>query len=399
MAADAAIESGTPLKSVEEMVEEADVADGLDPATAAELAPMAAVPAADALTDDPDAADARRQRPTPSARRSPPPPTPTPSRGDAARLNRPPGHAPRRDARREPVPFGRARPPALARSLLPARARGRDERPHAPGRDEPPDHDRGRAGGSRSCGSPTTTAIVPFVDLAPAAGPRPEPPLALLGPSLAGALSGLILEDAGRLSIRLATVVPADDPTRPWRVPAAVRAGVPLGADASRRDAPERARRDGPRGLPSGRSRALAIRRLDSAREVGDLFDEFMKELRRRQAEASGRSAEGDKPDDAEGDGDPDDDDPDDRPGAHDGAGDDDQDGSAGRPPLRTVPPADDADDADDHDDGSPATPPAGARRRQWRAARRWSTRSPRLRRRPARRSAVAAIPDRRPSS
>jgi hypothetical protein len=55
MAADAAIESGTPLKSVEEMVEEADVADGLDPATAAELAPMAAVPAADALAEDPDA--------------------------------------------------------------------------------------------------------------------------------------------------------------------------------------------------------------------------------------------------------------------------------------------------------------------------------------------------------
>ena len=66
-------------------------------------------------------------------------------------------------------------------------------------------------------------AIVPFVELAPVAGPRPEPPLALLGPSLAGGLSGMILEDAGRLSIRLATVVPASDPTRPWRVPAAVR--------------------------------------------------------------------------------------------------------------------------------------------------------------------------------
>ncbi|HEY7131257.1 MAG TPA: hypothetical protein VH440_03345 [Candidatus Limnocylindrales bacterium] len=65
--------------------------------------------------------------------------------------------------------------------------------------------------------------VVSFVDLAPAAGPRPEPPLASLGPSLAGGLSGLILEDAGRLSIRLATVVPAEDPTRPWRVPAAVR--------------------------------------------------------------------------------------------------------------------------------------------------------------------------------
>ncbi|HET7029200.1 MAG TPA: hypothetical protein VFI34_01710 [Candidatus Limnocylindrales bacterium] len=65
--------------------------------------------------------------------------------------------------------------------------------------------------------------VVSFVDLAPAAGPRPEPPLARLGPSLAGALSGLILEDAGRLCIRLATVAPAEDPTRPWRVPAAIR--------------------------------------------------------------------------------------------------------------------------------------------------------------------------------
>jgi hypothetical protein len=65
--------------------------------------------------------------------------------------------------------------------------------------------------------------IVSYVDLAPPAGPRPEPPLAQLGPALAGNLSGMILEDAGRLSIRLATVVPAADPARPWRVPAAVR--------------------------------------------------------------------------------------------------------------------------------------------------------------------------------
>jgi hypothetical protein len=65
--------------------------------------------------------------------------------------------------------------------------------------------------------------VVSFVDLAPAAGPRPEPPLARLGPSLAGALSGLILEAAGRLCIRLATVAAAEDPTRPWRGPAAIR--------------------------------------------------------------------------------------------------------------------------------------------------------------------------------
>ena len=79
--------------------------------------------------------------------------------------------------------------------------------------------------------------IVSFVELAPAGGPRPEPPLARLGPSLAGALSGMILEDGGKLCIRLATIVPAEDPTRPWRVPAAIRAAFrwePMRAAAMR---------------------------------------------------------------------------------------------------------------------------------------------------------------------
>jgi hypothetical protein len=66
--------------------------------------------------------------------------------------------------------------------------------------------------------------VVAFRDLGPAAGPPADPPLARLGPALAGSLSGMILEEAGRLSIRIATVVPADDPARPWKVPAAVRA-------------------------------------------------------------------------------------------------------------------------------------------------------------------------------
>ena len=66
--------------------------------------------------------------------------------------------------------------------------------------------------------------VVSFRDLAPAAGPPPDPPLARLGPSLAGSLSGLILEEAGRLSIRIASVAAADDPARPWRVAAAIRA-------------------------------------------------------------------------------------------------------------------------------------------------------------------------------
>jgi hypothetical protein len=66
--------------------------------------------------------------------------------------------------------------------------------------------------------------VVTFRDVGPPAGPPPEPPLARLGPSLSGALSGFILEDAGRLQVRVAPLVPPDDPARPWRAPLAVRA-------------------------------------------------------------------------------------------------------------------------------------------------------------------------------
>jgi hypothetical protein len=66
--------------------------------------------------------------------------------------------------------------------------------------------------------------VASFRDVAPAAGPPPDPPLGRLGPAISGALSGLILEDGGRHQMRLATIVPPDDPTRPWRVPLAVRA-------------------------------------------------------------------------------------------------------------------------------------------------------------------------------
>lgn len=66
--------------------------------------------------------------------------------------------------------------------------------------------------------------VVSFRDVASAAGPPPEPPLARLGPALAGALSGLILEDAGRLQMRVGGLVAPEDPARPWRAPLAVRA-------------------------------------------------------------------------------------------------------------------------------------------------------------------------------
>jgi hypothetical protein len=65
--------------------------------------------------------------------------------------------------------------------------------------------------------------VVSFRDVAPTAGPPPDPPLGRLGPAISGALSGLILEDDGRLQMRLGLIAPPDDPARPWRVPLAIR--------------------------------------------------------------------------------------------------------------------------------------------------------------------------------
>jgi len=66
--------------------------------------------------------------------------------------------------------------------------------------------------------------LVSFRDVAPASGPPADPPLARLGPGIAGALSGLILEDDGRLQLRIGGAIPPEDPDRPWRAPLVVRA-------------------------------------------------------------------------------------------------------------------------------------------------------------------------------
>ena len=105
-------------------------------------------------------------------------------------------------------------------------------RPAAAGRDEPPDHARRRLVAGDPVGRRRRRRVVSFRDVAPSAGPPPEPPLARLGPALSGALSGFILEDGGS----------AVDPTRPGRparrpAPAVALAGgdpggLPLGADA-----------------------------------------------------------------------------------------------------------------------------------------------------------------------
>lgn len=67
--------------------------------------------------------------------------------------------------------------------------------------------------------------IVPLRALAPRSGPPADPPLARLGPALAGALSGMILEEGGRQMIRLRLGVPPEDEGRPWTAPAIVVAG------------------------------------------------------------------------------------------------------------------------------------------------------------------------------
>jgi hypothetical protein len=66
-------------------------------------------------------------------------------------------------------------------------------------------------------------AVVPWRNVAPRAGPPPDPPLVRLGPILSGSLSGLIREESGRLGVRLGPIAPPDDETQPWRSPAAAR--------------------------------------------------------------------------------------------------------------------------------------------------------------------------------
>ena len=67
--------------------------------------------------------------------------------------------------------------------------------------------------------------IVEAEELAPCAGPPPVPPLYVMGPALAGALSGLILEEGGRQQLRLA-LPPSSDGGHPWRQPLVLRMAI-----------------------------------------------------------------------------------------------------------------------------------------------------------------------------
>lgn len=68
-------------------------------------------------------------------------------------------------------------------------------------------------------------ALLTFADLAPDYGTPPGSPLLRLGPGLAGALSGLVLEENGRQQLRLRLGMPPEDDETPWVAPLAVLAG------------------------------------------------------------------------------------------------------------------------------------------------------------------------------
>ena len=134
--------------------------------------------------------------------------------------------------------------------------------------------------------------VVSFRDVAPAAGPPPEPPLARLGPSLSGALSGFILEDAGRLQVRVAPLVPPDDADATMARAAGGAGRVPVRTGARRRDA---TRTNWPRPCSrrsAGRSKASRGRSIGNP--MRDLFDDFLEELRRREAIARGEDPDAD---------------------------------------------------------------------------------------------------------
>ena len=68
--------------------------------------------------------------------------------------------------------------------------------------------------------------IVSCRDLGPAAGPPPEPPAAIIGTLLAGALSGLVAEEDGRQAVKVRLPIPGPSEDRPWDRPAVIQLAI-----------------------------------------------------------------------------------------------------------------------------------------------------------------------------
>lgn len=64
--------------------------------------------------------------------------------------------------------------------------------------------------------------LITFREAGPLAGPPPGSPLLRLGPSIAGELAGLVLEEDGRRQMRLRLGQPPEDEARPWEAPLVV---------------------------------------------------------------------------------------------------------------------------------------------------------------------------------
>jgi hypothetical protein len=67
--------------------------------------------------------------------------------------------------------------------------------------------------------------IIDTSRIAPRAGPPPAPPLLIMGPVFAGALSGLIAQEGGRQLVRL-KLHPAPVEARPWERPLIVQIAI-----------------------------------------------------------------------------------------------------------------------------------------------------------------------------
>lgn len=79
--------------------------------------------------------------------------------------------------------------------------------------------------------------IVSCRDLGPSAGPPPDPPVAIIGTLLAGALSGFAAEEGGRQAVKVRLPLPGPSDDRPWDRPAVIQLAVrwdPVRAASSR---------------------------------------------------------------------------------------------------------------------------------------------------------------------
>jgi hypothetical protein len=68
--------------------------------------------------------------------------------------------------------------------------------------------------------------VIACRDVAPAAGPPPEPPVERIGALLAGGLSGFVEEGGGRQAVKVRLPIPGEVGARPWDRPLVLQLAV-----------------------------------------------------------------------------------------------------------------------------------------------------------------------------